>query len=255
MNKIVPFLTIAALATVAGWSHAAELVNSDFSGPEVQTIGDTTQDVENHGPASTWLLTDDGAGGPGDQWRVENEAAVLSQTGSTEAQVMLQYVQDNKTMTGADTLQFDLDWTGTGGDVDLNLYVFGWDADDPRIDSQNGNVNSGDEFDIEGATRLDGQTGDNPLTLIADGVAQIAGLTEGDGPETLEIPIDFGATGFDFVGVSFYGENQDGAFIVDNVQFGSAIAVVPEPTSIAIWSLIGFGLAGFGFRRYRRRDK
>ena len=27
--------------------------------------------------------------------------------------------------------------------------------------------------------------------------------------------------------------------------------VVPEPTSIAIWTLIGLGLAGFGYRRYR----
>ena len=29
--------------------------------------------------------------------------------------------------------------------------------------------------------------------------------------------------------------------------------VVPEPTSIAIWSLIGLGLAGFGWRRIRRK--
>lgn len=32
-----------------------------------------------------------------------------------------------------------------------------------------------------------------------------------------------------------------------------APAVIPEPASIAIWSLIGLGLAGFGYRRYRRK--
>jgi len=254
MCRVICFaIAVLAIAPMS-MSHAAELVNPDFSGPEFQAIGDTTQDVENHGPPGTWLLTDDGAGPGQDQWRIESEAAVLSQTGSSEAQALIQYVQDNKSMTGTDSLQFDLDWTGIGSDVDLNLYVFGWDGDDPRIDSQNGNVGAGDEFNIEGATRLDGQSGDSPLTLIENGVAQISGLTEGDGPETIDIPIDFGATGFDFVGLSFYGENQDGAFILDNVQFSSNL-VIPEPTSIAIWSLIGVGLIGFGYGRYRSTKK
>ncbi|MCA9269468.1 MAG: PEP-CTERM sorting domain-containing protein [Planctomycetales bacterium] len=30
-------------------------------------------------------------------------------------------------------------------------------------------------------------------------------------------------------------------------------AVVPEPTSVAIWSLIGIGLAGLGVWRNRRK--
>ncbi len=34
-----------------------------------------------------------------------------------------------------------------------------------------------------------------------------------------------------------------------NVQF----AAVPEPTSVAIWSLLGLGLAGYGYYRHRRK--
>ena len=34
---------------------------------------------------------------------------------------------------------------------------------------------------------------------------------------------------------------------------GTAVEVVPEPASIAIWSLIGLGLAGFGYSRTRRK--
>jgi hypothetical protein len=52
-------------------------------------------------------------------------------------------------------------------------------------------------------------------------------------------------------------------FIVDQTTFvyreidvlgnPTAAAAIPEPASIAIWSLVGLGIAGFGYRRFRRK--
>jgi len=40
---------------------------------------------------------------------------------------------------------------------------------------------------------------------------------------------------------------------VNGFQIVNTATAIPEPTSIAIWSLIGLGLAGFGYYRMRRR--
>ena len=44
--------------------------------------------------------------------------------------------------------------------------------------------------------------------------------------------------------------NWDRAFHVD---LAANAAAVPEPASVAIWSLLGFTLAGFGYYRIRRK--
>jgi len=47
-------------------------------------------------------------------------------------------------------------------------------------------------------------------------------------------------------------QTTDGeAFAIDNIR---VTGQVPEPASIAMWSLMGLGLAGFGFCRYRHRE-
>ena len=52
-----------------------------------------------------------------------------------------------------------------------------------------------------------------------------------------------GESGFDASGAFFFNFGNGTGLIG---------AVVPEPASIAIWSLIGLGMAGFGFYRVRR---
>lgn len=52
----------------------------------------------------------------------------------------------------------------------------------------------------------------------------------------------------DDANLSFHG--IDRVFHVDLAA--NAVTAIPEPTSIAIWTLIGLTLAGFGYRRYRR---
>ena len=56
--------------------------------------------------------------------------------------------------------------------------------------------------------------------------------------------LDFGATGYDYVGICFYGENSGGTMEIDNVS------VVPEPASLA---LIAAGLLTLPARRRKSR--
>ena len=60
--------------------------------------------------------------------------------------------------------------------------------------------------------------------------------------------IDVTALRFDFANV------QNGYVGYTEIDaLGSSSAAVPEPASVAIWSMIGLGLAGFGVYRARRK--
>ena len=91
------------------------------------------------------------------------------------------------------------------------------------------------------------------FTLTQDSVFAIEGTWfERGGGEYWEVgiaPGDVGAlppgNGFEIFG--------DGSLNGDLLLFQSAVEVVPEPASIAIWSLIGLGLGGFGYYRTRRK--
>ena len=53
---------------------------------------------------------------------------------------------------------------------------------------------------------------------------------------------------------SFRIANNDGGDItLSNVSADFSVAAVPEPASVTIWSILGMGLAGFGFYRARRK--
>lgn len=68
------------------------------------------------------------------------------------------------------------------------------------------------------------------------------------------------ATGYQFVASSgtlanpTFLTNAGGSIHVVAAEFLAApVAAVPEPVSIAIWSLVGLGLVGFGYHRIRRK--
>jgi len=53
----------------------------------------------------------------------------------------------------------------------------------------------------------------------------------------------------------FAGGPGTGDIDIDSILINASPTLVPEPTSIAIWSLIGVGLIGFGYGRYRCSKK
>lgn len=55
--------------------------------------------------------------------------------------------------------------------------------------------------------------------------------------------------------IGFDGSNGNIVLTEFMVSASNAPAVVPEPATIAIWSLFALGLAGLGCRRFRRRSK
>ena len=122
-----------------------------------------------------------------------------------------------------------------------DLVVWGYD----------GNANEASDFTIEfsddGGTsfydsvdvRTNAFLGDNSvaLTLGDEYTADFVRLTLTDNVEGRNL-------------TSLAGGDRDG---LGEIRFLAAPAVVPEPASLAIWSLIGLGLFAFGWRRMRRR--
>ena len=53
--------------------------------------------------------------------------------------------------------------------------------------------------------------------------------------------------------ISFHNRESGRRSNLDNLVIESQSLTVPEPASVAIWSLIGLGLAGFGYHRVRRK--
>lgn len=54
--------------------------------------------------------------------------------------------------------------------------------------------------------------------------------------------------------VTTYDSILDDETLLRNGQAFLGTLAVPEPTSVAIWVMMGLGLAGFGFRRWRRKQ-
>ena len=102
------------------------------------------------------------------------------------------------------------------------------------------------------------------LTLTMTGAGQpdlVASETQGgNGPNTnfgWITEFDFDNTGllYDEISYNFTHGDRDGsrARFMGVILDGNAATVVPDPASIAIWSLLGLGLAGFGCYRVRRK--
>lgn len=52
--------------------------------------------------------------------------------------------------------------------------------------------------------------------------------------------------------LTFDGLGGGGGFVLDNLNLGLGSTVIPEPTTLAIWSLLGICGIGFGWRRRRK---
>lgn len=56
-----------------------------------------------------------------------------------------------------------------------------------------------------------------------------------------------------FSDITNHGDTNNFVGLSEVRFFSQPVAAVPEPASIAVWSLIGLGLAGFCYYRGRRR--
>jgi len=255
MFRLRPFLpifaTFAALLAVSCPQADAWLVNPGFDGPQVQDLGDVTRNPITNDSAGTWLLGGHDAGS--DDWDIDGSgaAAVASNDNGNEAQGMVQWAQDNKATVGPQKFNFDFRMQSGSGDYDLHLYVFGWNAGDnaPGVDYENGSAETGDSFIPDDSVNLitDPTGTEGRLVLANNGSPSFSGVVDNGVFQPISVNVDFG-TGYDFLGVLFYAENDGsgGILQIDNTQF-----VVPEPGTLLVWSL----LAGLGLALARRRRR
>lgn len=133
------------------------------------------------------------------------------------------------------------------------------------VDFPSGDATSPGGFDrnVDGTTYLYGDVNEGQtLTLEFEKALQGIGF---EGESTQNGPVNLNIAG-EAVTVSDDGffavisdepfesldiNGGDGAFGLDN--FSLAQTEVPEPASVAIWSLLGLAAAGFAYRRWRNR--
>jgi hypothetical protein len=66
-------------------------------------------------------------------------------------------------------------------------------------------------------------------------------------------PTNESIVSLDFLNSSGLGTTNQRRLPIDDLAFITTATLVPEPASIAIWSLFGLGLVGFGLYRSRRK--
>ena len=158
------------------------------------------------------------------------------------------------------------------GDTGYRGFEEGWGSDTPYLsvefdtwmvgDAEHGFNVGVDGTDVPGGfvnTDLitDGQTVNASVEITYDPTDGVT-LTVDDGGGPIDVFTDLATPGF--VGDDNYtfnfGARTGGAtetLLIDNLNITTAAAAVPEPASIALWSLLGLVGVGFGFLRYRRK--
>ena len=157
------------------------------------------------------------------------------------------------------TFSMDSDAIGSAGTVVNNYYVNRTD-DNVGLWIDHGNFSYRLQFEVS--------TGGTNDLFVDDGTNTFQLTNDGSGFDAFhsgQIIFDGVNAALDFEGNSF-ALASSGPQGIDRLVFGpissggqgSAIwnqvtlAAVPEPASIAIWSLLGLGLAGYGYRRLRQ---
>ena len=112
------------------------------------------------------------------------------------------------------------------------------------MDYENGTVETDDSFIPDDSNSLiDGPMGpEGVLELAVNGVPFYPGVVDDGLFHSLSVPVDFG-TGYDFIGVLFYGENGAGGIMqLDNADFVIEEQRIPEPATLSLLSLGGLAL-------------
>lgn len=149
------------------------------------------------------------------------------------------------TTTGTESLTYNLTGSATGYDITTIRSIYGWQDSRGRHAAQRYTVSyttvSNPAFTILDTVTYDpfgspdAAAGSTQVTII-DSVARLA-------------------TGVTAIRFTMFDDPNEGGNEVGVLRefdvFGVATAAVPEPTSIALWSLLGLGLAGVGYRRLR----
>ena len=93
----------------------------------------------------------------------------------------------------------------------------------------------------------------NDTEFFVDGVS--VGTLPGASPATATLNNDFTIGGGSFFQQERFVGLIDDVRVYDGVLTDEEIfnLTIPEPASIAIWSLLGLGLSGFGYWRVRRK--
>lgn len=166
------------------------------------------------------------------------------------------YVQMEKTDSGGWT-QFDFlrltvtapDLNGDGTDLSIDFGEVSVGSPASTLFTLENTGSMGSFLDITGASLGGPDAGlfDVPTSPVG------ANLVAGAGSQDFVL---------DFLGASFTGD-VEALLVIDyldengldrSITFDISAVSTPEPASIAIWSLIGLGLAGFGFYRVRRKQ-
>ena len=248
---------MGSLVLAGGSANAANILSDsgfDLSGTN---LGNFTKTITAHGAASTWLYGEFDNGTT--TWDLSGGSALGNSPGGDDAAPLIQWVADGKTSLGVGTISFEIDWSDIDPDnspntadapilLDLSLFVFGWNSGDtaPQTDSINSFITEADTFIPGGSVNLitDSTAAEGEFIIVQDNATSLTGLTKNNGFETMTVNVDFGLTGYDNVGVMFYGSfggvtGQDsGYFDLDDVN----LSVIPEPTTTALLGLGGLAL-------------
>ena len=168
------------------------------------------------------------------------------------------------------SMRVEFDWTATGsppGDwISFNIGHRNHDEGEPGFRVNHGETDYGILFRNNGGTqRFDNGAGTTTgsfsattdpvhvvidLDFVSDSFADgslVDAVASVDGVVVDTYTFDLNNNGGELF--MELGTLETG-MLIDNFS----VTATPEPTSIAIWSLIGLGLAGFGYRRLRRQS-
>jgi autotransporter-associated beta strand protein len=249
-------LKVNGTATFNGPSAAMQMFNTS-----ALTVGDLTfNDNAGWEITGNTLTIDTSGGGTGEI--TTNVNATISSILAGSAPI---------TKLGNGTLLLTNAGNTHSGGIDIQAGILALGATGSISNSASIDIGSGAELDTtaQAFTML----GDQPFTFDIDptGVG-LAGLldaatldiTAGDVSfdllGALDDPVYVFASYSSLLGASFSSVALPAGYAIDyNYQSGNVIAlvqqavVIPEPASIALWSLLGLGLVGCGFWRERRR--
>ncbi len=220
--------SILVLSFLCSASFGEGLVNPDFSDNTLTDAGSGAAWVKYGDLDQGWVAKEAGAL---NNWEIVGGKLTQPNRKGSETRVA-QFFTNN--MTGTDWV---LKLALGGGTISDNINVWG------GVDDGNNTA----------TTNMMKLGGDGPPVAGTGTWTQIVDLDDIPNGQISE-PISADLGDFDIIGIMISSQrNGPSGLTVDDVEFFNPNAVaVPEPHSIAIWSLFGLCLAGYGYRRGRK---